>query len=204
MRKIRSDKHGFCFNITAHYTYLELSGKYSHCLRICSSLGKLVLPKGQTYLIITSTPWSSAFILTQAGRCRFANWPRIRRTGRHWRKEGHSRWAGGGLHRELTNEACLGSATRRVVSTPPPESQKFLERPQLRSLRYPVQMVSTAPYSLKTVNENGPSPGNSGQTVYSKRGGASRCRGPSCWSTRGHVLPMTSSSTFPEFRLWVS
>lgn len=122
MRKIRSDEHGFCFNRTVCYTYLEPNGKYSHCLRICSSLGKLVLPKGKTFLIIASTHWSS-FILMQAGRCWCANWPRIRRTGSHQRQEGHSRWAGGRLNRELTNEACLGSAARRAVSTPPPDSQ---------------------------------------------------------------------------------
>lgn len=169
MKKIRSDEHGFCFNRTVCYTYLEPNGKYGHCLRICSSLGKLVLPKGKTFLIIASTHWSS-FILMQAGRCWCANWPRIRRTGSHQRQEGHSRWAGGRLNRELTNEACLGSAARRAVSTPPPDSQKFLERPQLHSLTYPVQMASTAPYSLKTANENGSDPGNSGQTVYSKGG----------------------------------
>lgn len=50
------------------------------------------------------------------------------------------------------------------------QTLKFLERPQLHSLTYPVQMASTAPYSLKTANENGSDPGNSGQTVYSKGG----------------------------------
>lgn len=164
--KIRFDKHSFCFNITAHYTYLELNGKYSHCVRICSSLGNLVLPKGKTFLIIASTYWLSPFILTHAGRCWFTNWPKIRRTGRHRRQEGHSRCAGGRLNRELTNEACLGSATRRVVSTPPPDSQKFLKRPQLHSLTYPGQMVSTAPFFLKTANENGSGPEHSEQSIF--------------------------------------